>query len=147
MISSRQRWSHQDNDDKDFHLFASTRCSSRLIQATNQDTWRAIVISLWAGGSPHDHDDHDVHDDHAHLDEKDCSQANSSSNTEGLQSRHSADRTYLLVGELLRGLLLEGRVMRVINVGGGYNTEFNDDDRNNGRFLVWWWWCCLCLWW
>ena len=77
-----------------------------------------------------------IHDDHAHLDEKDCSQANSSSNTKGLQSRHPADRTYLLVGELLRGLLLEGRVMRVINVGGGYNTEFNDDDRNNGRFLV-----------
>ena len=77
-----------------------------------------------------------IHDDHAHLDEKDGSQANSSSNTEGLQSRHSADRTYLLVDELLRGLLLEGRVTRVINVGGGYNTEFNDDDRNNGRFLV-----------
>ena len=41
-----------------------------------------------------------IHDDHAHLDEKDGSQANSSSNTEGLQSRHSADRTYLLVSSL-----------------------------------------------
>ena len=43
-----------------------------------------------------------IHNDHAHLNEKDCSQANSSSNTEGLQSRHSADRTYLLASSLER---------------------------------------------
>ena len=28
-----------DDDDEDFHLLASTRFSSRLIQATNQDTY------------------------------------------------------------------------------------------------------------
>ena len=32
--------------------------------------------------------------------------------------------------------MLVGIMMRVINVGGGYNTELIDDDRNNGRFLV-----------